>query len=36
MSLNQFKGPHIHFHKSVDHQSKVNILLHQADKFDIT
>jgi hypothetical protein len=35
MLLNQFKGPHIHFHKSVDHRSKVNILPRQADKFDI-
>jgi hypothetical protein len=35
MSLNQFKGPHIHSYKSVDHRSKINILSRQENKFDI-
>jgi hypothetical protein len=35
MSLNQFKDLHIHSYKSVDHQSKINILSRQANKFDI-
>jgi hypothetical protein len=35
MSLIQFKGPHIHSYKFIDHQSKINILSHQANKFDI-
>jgi hypothetical protein len=35
MSLNQFKGPHIHSYKSVDHRSKINILSRQANKIDI-
>ena len=35
MSLNQFKGPHIHSYKSVDHRSKINILSHQTNKLDI-
>ena len=35
MSLNQFKDPHIHSYKSIDHRSKINILSHQANKFDI-
>jgi hypothetical protein len=35
MLLTQFKGPHIHLYKPVDHRSKINILLHQANKFDI-
>jgi len=35
MSLNHFKGPHIHSYKSVDHQSKINIPSHEANKFDI-
>jgi hypothetical protein len=26
MSLNQFKGPHIHSYKSVDHRNKINNL----------
>jgi hypothetical protein len=35
MSLNQFKGPHIHSYKFIDHRSKINILSRQANKFDI-
>jgi hypothetical protein len=35
MLLNQFKDPHINSYKSVDHQSKINILSRQANKFDI-
>ena len=35
MSLTHFKGPHIILYKYVDHQSKINILSCQANKFDI-
>ena len=35
MSLNQFKGPYIHSYKSLDHQSKINILSCQINKFVI-
>jgi hypothetical protein len=35
MSLTQFNGPHIHSYKFVDHQSKINIISHQANKFNI-
>ena len=35
MSLTQFKDSYIHSYKSVDHRSKINIPLHQANKFDI-
>jgi len=35
MSLSQFKGPHIHSYKSIDHQSKINIPSCQANKLDI-
>ena len=35
MLLNQFKDPHIHSNKFVDHRSKLNILSCQANKFDI-
>jgi hypothetical protein len=35
MLLTQFKGLDIHSYKSVDHQSKINILTIQANKFDI-
>jgi hypothetical protein len=33
--LTQFKDSYIHFYKFVDHLSKINILLCQANKFDI-
>ena len=35
MSLNQFKGPYIHSYKSLDHQSKINILSRQTNEFVI-
>jgi hypothetical protein len=35
MSLTRFKGLDIHFYKFVDHQSKINILSIQANKFDV-
>jgi hypothetical protein len=35
MLLNQFKSPHIHSYKFINHRSKINILLRQANKFDI-
>ena len=35
MSLNQFKDPYMHSYKFVDHQSKINILSCQANKFNI-
>jgi hypothetical protein len=35
MLLNKFKSPIIHSYKFVDHQSKINIISHQANKFDI-
>jgi len=35
MLLTQFKGPDIHSYKYVDYRSKINILSHQANKFDI-
>jgi len=35
MSLTQFKGPNIHFYKFINHQSKINILSIQANKFDV-
>ena len=36
MLLIQFKGPHIHSYKSVDHKNKINIILRQANKFNIS
>jgi hypothetical protein len=35
MSLTQFKSLHIHFYKFIDHRSKINIILHQINKFNI-
>jgi hypothetical protein len=35
MLLTQFKGPHNHSYKFIDHKSKINILSHQTNKFDI-
>ena len=35
MLLNQFKSPHIHSYKFIDHRSKINILSRQAHIFDI-
>jgi hypothetical protein len=35
MLLTQFKDLDIHSYKFIDHQSKINILTSQANKFDI-
>jgi len=35
MLLTQFKGPHIHSYKYIDHRNKINIFSRQANKFDI-
>jgi hypothetical protein len=36
MSLSQFKGLDIHFYKSVNYQSKINIISIQINKFNVS